>query len=356
MARRAEKKITHALIAGPFYDMMVSFQRKEATCLKRCLIEKNDAGQRLDKFLTKRFPNLPQSLMYKSIRTKNIKVNRKRAEISTRLNAGDVVDVYASDAFLEPAPTHYDFLAASKQLDILFEDENVLLLNKKVGLLSHPDDREYVDTLITRVKRYLYDKGEYRPQDEGAFTPALVNRIDRNTSGIVIAAKNAEALRILNQKLKDREISKRYLCVVHGVMPQEHALLEGWLEKDEAKNKVTIYRSKPSPAAKEIRTAYRVLKTNGKLSLLEIELLTGRTHQIRAHLASVGHPLLGDGKYGTNALNKQSGLKKQCLCSYRLEFRFTADAGILNALNGRVFTVDDVWFARDFDALAAELS
>jgi len=322
--------------------------------LKRCVIEQNDAGQRLDKYLTKRFPNLPQSLLYKSIRTKNIKINRKRADISTRLNVGDVVDVYVSDAYLDRGPTHYDFLSASKQLDILYEDDDVLLLNKKVGLLSHPDDREYVDTLITRVKRYLYEKGAYDPQEESSFTPALVNRIDRNTAGIVIAAKSAEALRILNQKLKDREISKRYLCVVHGVMEQDHALLQGWLEKNESKNIVRIYQTRPSPAAKEIRTAYRVLKTNGKLSLLEIELLTGRTHQIRAHLASIGHPLLGDGKYGTNALNKQSGLKKQCLCSYRLEFKFQTDAGILNHLNGRVFTIDDVWFARDFDKLSAK--
>ena len=319
--------------------------------MKSCVIEKNDAGQRLDKYLTKAFPNLPKSLMYKYIRIKRIKVNKKRADISTRLQVGDVVELYVNDDFLEQAPTRYDFLSASKQLDILFEDDHVLLLNKKVGLLSHPDDREYVDTLITRVKRYLYEKGEYRPEEESSFTPALVNRIDRNTSGIVIAAKSAEALRILNQKLKDREVSKRYLCVVHGTMEQPQALLTGWLEKDESKNKVTVFQSKPSPAAKEIRTAYRVLKTNGVYSLLEIELLTGRTHQIRAHLASIGHPLLGDGKYGTNALNKQSGLKKQCLCSYQLEFCFRTDAGILNGLNGRVFTIDDVWFVREFDAL-----
>ncbi len=322
--------------------------------MKTIVIEKNDADQRLDKYLTKRFPNLPQALLYKYIRIKRIKLNRKRAEISTRLQVGDVLDLYINDEFLEAAPKHYDFLSASKQLDILYEDDDVLLLNKKAGLLCHPDDREFVDTLISRVKRYLYEKGAYDPDEESAFTPALVNRIDRNTSGIVIAAKTAEALRILNQKMKDRELSKRYLCVVHGRPQKDSDLLEGWLEKDAQKNKVRIYKNKPSPTAKQIRTAYRVLRSDGTLSLLEIELLTGRTHQIRAHLAAIGHPLLGDGKYGTNARNKASGLKKQCLCSYRLEFRFTTDAGVLNHLNGRMFTIDDVWFVREFDALCKE--
>ncbi|MBQ1595899.1 MAG: RluA family pseudouridine synthase, partial [Clostridia bacterium] len=184
--------------------------------MKQLTIGKNDAGQRLDKFLQKNLPNLPQSLLYKYIRKKRIKVNGKRAEISTRLSVGDVLDLYINDEFFEkPEPT-YDFLHAGTNLNILFEDENVLVLDKPVGLLAHPDDREYVDTLIGRVKRYLYEKGEYDPDAEQSFTPALVNRIDRNTGGIVLAAKTAEALRVLNQKMKDREIHKFYLCAVHG--------------------------------------------------------------------------------------------------------------------------------------------
>ena len=290
--------------------------------MKSFIIEKNDAGQRLDKYLTKSFPNLPQTLMYKYIRIKRIKVNGKRAEISTRLAVGDQVDLYINDEFFEKSETRFDFMGAAKSLDILYEDDNILLLNKKTGLLCHPDDREYVDTLITRVKRYLFEKGEYRPDDAQSFTPALVNRIDRNTSGIVIAAKTAEALRVLNQKMKDREIHKFYLCVVHGTPKPAEGLLEGYLVKDEKKNKVFISKQKNDPSAKEIRTRYRVLESRNGLSLLEIELLTGRTHQIRAHLASIGHPLLGDGKYGKNAQNKKSGLKKQCLCSYRLQFDF----------------------------------
>lgn len=315
--------------------------------LKSFTVAKNDAGQRLDKFISKAVPLLPQTLMYKYIRTKRIKVNSKRSEISYRLAVGDTVDMYINDEFFAPKEEHYDFLSASKKLDIVYEDENIMLLNKHVGLLSHPDETEYNDTLITRVKRYLYEKGEYDPKDEQSFTPSLVNRIDRNTSGIVIAAKNAESLRILNQKLKDREIEKYYLCVVHGILGEKSGILEGWLVKDEKKNKVTVSK-KRTDTAKQIRTKYKVLSESDGLSLLEVELLTGRTHQIRAHFASIGHPLLGDGKYGSNALNKPLGYKKQFLCSYKLKFAFDTPSGALEYLNGRTFTVPQVWFKDEF--------
>ena len=322
--------------------------------MKSFIIEKNDANQRLDKYLCKSFPNLPQALMYKYVRIKRIKVNGKRAEISTRLAVGDKVDLYINDEFFEKKETRYDFMSAAKKLDILYEDDQILLLNKKTGLLCHPDEREYADTLIARVKRYLYEKGEYQPDDAMSFTPALVNRIDRNTSGIVIAAKTAEALRVLNQKMKDREIHKFYLCVVLGTPNKREGLLEGYLVKDEQKNKVFISKKKNDPNAKEIRTKYTVLKSNDHYSLLEVELLTGRTHQIRAHLASIGHPLLGDGKYGKNEQNKKSGLKKQCLCSYRLQFDFTTNAGALSYLNGKSFEIKDVWFRTEFNTISGK--
>ena len=319
--------------------------------LKSFTVSKNDSGKRLDAFLLKSFPNLPKPLMYKYIRKKRIKINSKRAEINTRLCEGDVIDLYINDEFFEKSKTRYDFLSASKKLDIVYEDENILLLNKKAGLLSHPDDSEYIDTLITRVKRYLFEKGEYRPDDELSFTPALVNRIDRNTAGIVIAAKTAEALRILNRKMKDRELHKYYLCVLHGTPKAKEGILEGYLEKNESKNKVFISKNQKD-ASKLIRTKYRVLKSKNGLSLTEVELLTGRTHQIRAHFASIGHPLLGDGKYGSNALNKKSGLKKQCLCSYKLIFDFSTDAGSLAYLDKKEFEIKNVWFRDEFDELA----
>ena len=315
--------------------------------MKSFTITKNDSNQRLDKFISKAVPNLPQALMYKYIRLKRIKVNSKRGEISLRLKEGDIVDMYINDEFFAPAKDNYDFLRASSKIDIVYEDENILLLDKKVGLLSHPDETEYNDTLITRVKRYLYEKGEYNPADENSFTPSLVNRIDRNTGGIVIAAKNAETLRILNKKLKDRELEKFYLCVVHGCPKKKSAIMQGWLKKDEKKNKVEVF-TKEIPGSKEIRTKYDVLAENGGLSLIEVELLTGRTHQIRAHFASIGHPLLGDGKYGTNALNKPLGYKKQFLYSYKLKFCFTTDSGHLEYLNGKCFEAKDVWFRREF--------
>lgn len=316
--------------------------------MKQLTIGKNDAGQRLDKFLTKNLPNLPQSLLYKYIRKKRIKVNGKRAEISTRLSEGDVLDLYINDEFFEkPEPT-YDFLHAGTNLNILFEDKNVLVLDKPVGLLAHPDDREYVDTLIGRVKRYLYEKGEYDPEAEQSFTPALVNRIDRNTGGIVLAAKNAEALRVLNQKMKDREIHKFYLCAVHGTPKPSQGLLKGYLWKDEKKNRVYVYKDF-KPGSKTIETKYRVLKSAENMSLVEVELLTGRTHQIRAHFASIGCPLVRDGKYGNNQNNrKQGGRRKQFLYSYKTVFDFTTDAGALEGLNGMTFEVPNVWFAEQF--------
>ena len=314
--------------------------------MKTLTIGKNDAGQRLDKFLTKTFRNLPQSLLYKYIRTKHIKLNGKRCEISTRLTEGDTLSLFIKDEFLEEAPANYPFQNASRKLSVSYVDENILLADKPVGLIVHSDDKNYGDTLIDRVQRYLFEKGEYDPARENSFAPALVNRIDRNTAGLVIAAKNAEALRLLNLALKERTVDKFYLCIVHGQLKQKEAILEGYLEKDESKNKVFIHKS-PLPGGRTIRTKYRVLEEIPRFSLLEIELLTGRTHQIRAHFASIGHPLLGDGKYGTNAINKGTGYDKQALCSYKLTFHFPAEC-LLSYLDGKTFAVPNVWFLEDF--------
>ncbi len=315
--------------------------------LRKVTIAKNDEGQRLDKFLTKAYPNLPQSVLYKCIRTKDVKLNGKRCQISDRLREGDVLSLYWQEEFFQKEERAYDFLKAPSALSVLYEDENILLLDKKPGLIVHPDENYHFDSLIARVQHYLYDKGEYRPEEENAFAPALINRIDRNTGGIVMAAKNAEALRIMNQKVKDRELQKMYLCVVCGQLEEKEGTLTGYLEKNEAQNRVYISR-KPSEGAKSIRTRYRVLEERRDFSLLEVELLTGRTHQIRAHFASIGHPLAGDGKYGKNTLNKRSGFPYQALYSYKLRFTFTTDAGILNGLNGKEFTAGQIWFLPEF--------
>ena len=311
--------------------------------MKEFKITKNDSSLRLDKFITKNCPTLPTSLMFKYIRTKRIKVNGKRGEISTRLKEGDIVSAYINDEFFEAVAPKYDFLSAPKTLDIVYEDENILLVDKKQGLLVHPDKNEYTNTLIARIQHYLYDKGEYNPEEENSFRPALANRIDRNTGGIVIAAKNAEALRILCDKIKTRELDKRYLAIVHGVPKKKTALLEGYLEKNEDKNRVFLSKNK-NDSNKTIKTKYQVIDSKNDLSLLEIELITGRTHQIRAHMASIGHPLLGEGKY-SKSNDKKLGFDKQALYSYSLKFEFKTDAGMLNYLNGKRFCVNKVWFA-----------
>ena len=317
--------------------------------MKSFIIGSNDAGQRLDKFLTKAVPSLPPALLYKSIRLKRIKRNGKRCEISTRLEEGDLLELYLNDDLFAPLPAETAFLKVPGKLDIIYEDENLLVLNKPVGLVVHEDESGQPDTLINRVLRYLYDKKEYDPKAENSFAPALCNRIDRNTQGIVLAAKNAPTLRVLNQKIKDRELQKLYLCVVFGTPAKAKDTLKGWLIKDSSQNQVQVLDS-PRPDAKTILTRYRVLASKGRFSLLEVELLTGRTHQIRAHLAHLGHPLLGDTKYGHNRDNKGLGYKHQALCAYRLKFAFTTPAEHLDYLKDKVFEIKEVDFERRFYA------
>ena len=305
---------------------------------------KDDSGKRLDRFLSKLCPDMPESLLFKYLRLKKFKVNGKRAKGDLRLDTGDVVEAYINDEFFTVSRPKYDFLSASTALNVVYEDENIIAADKPQGLLSHPDGKEFSDTLIGRIQRYLYEKGEYDPEKAQTFTPALANRIDRNTGGIVLAAKNAEALKILCEKIKNREIDKRYLAVVHGVPRKKSDTLEGYLEKNEAKNKVYL-QNKKTDTNRTVKTRYRVLKSKNGLSLIEVELLTGRTHQIRAHMAAIGHPLLGDGKYGRLLEDKKAGFKKQALYSWRLTFKFTSPAGALEYLNGKTVTVKDVYFA-----------
>jgi len=312
--------------------------------MRELTIGKNDAGQRLDRFVAKSLPLLPSALLQKYIRLKRIKVNAARAERDYRLKEGDVLQLYINDEFFDKPREENMFLTLFRpSLEIVYEDENLMLLNKRPGLVVHADETEKVNTLINHIQAYLYQKREWNPRWENAFTPALCNRIDRNTGGIVIAAKNAETLRIINEKIRDREIDKRYLCITLGAPKPAEGKIECFLLKDEKKKEVSVYH-KPIPGGKTALTKYRTIEKRGELALVEVELLTGRTHQIRASFADLGCPLLGDGKYGRGEVNKRYGETRQALYSYRLTFDFPTDAGILNYLKGRSFEVETVPF------------
>lgn len=317
--------------------------------MREFTIGKNDAGQRLDRFVAKSVPLLPPALVQKYIRLKRVKVNGKGSKKDVRLMAGDLIQLYINDEFFaQPTDTEDAFLSRFQpRLDILYEDGNILLLNKRPGLVVHADETEKVNTLIHHVQAYLYQKKEWDPKAENSFTPALCNRIDRNTGGIVIAAKNAEALRILNEKIRSREIRKLYLCITVGRMRPAVGKLSCFLLKDEAKKQVSVYHH-PVSGGRSAVTLYRTLQTRGELSLVEAELLTGRTHQIRASFADAGHPLLGDGKYGNGAVNRRYGETRQALYSYRLVFDFPTDAGALNYLRGKAFSVIDIPFKNKY--------
>ena len=318
--------------------------------MRELIVGKNDAGQRLDKFITKTL-NLPMSLLYKSIRLKKIKVNRKRAENNTVLQEGDTIQCFLADEFFEKKADEHSFESINVHLDIIYEDENIMLLNKRPGVSVHEDENESTNTLITHIQAYLYQKGEYRPDEEQSFAPALCNRIDRNTGGIVIAAKNAEALRVMNEKIKYREIDKFYLAAVHGIPKPEAATIKGYLLKDDKKNIVRVYEKNPPRGAKEIITKYKVVAKKNDSALIEVELLTGRTHQIRAHMAYIGHPLIGDGKYGINKNDRAKGYKYQALYSYRLRFSFdTTNPTVLDYLNGKEFKIPkkDIYFTNEY--------
>ncbi len=316
--------------------------------MREFTIGRNDAGQRLDRWLGKTLPLLPAPLAQKYIRLKRVKVNGKGSKRDVRLREGDFLQLYINDEFFETPTLENAFLSVFKpQLDLVYEDENLLLVNKRPGLVVHPDESERVNTLITHIQAYLYQKKEWSPYWEHSFAPALCNRIDRNTGGIVIATKNAETLRILNQKIKDRELSKYYLAIVHGKMNPPKGRLEGFLLKDEGKKQVKVF-DHPVPGGKTAVTDYQTLQVKNGLSLVECDLLTGRTHQIRAQFAAAGHPLLGDGKYGREKDNKRYGRSFQALYSYKLEFTFTTDAGILEYLNGKCFQVEHVDFVDEY--------
>lgn len=317
--------------------------------MKSLTVNKNDAGQRCDKFLQKYLKTMPLPLIYKYIRKKRIKVNGKKTEISYRLNEGDYIELYINDEFFEVSEEKYAFMKISPSLNILYEDENIIAVDKPQGQIVHSDDKESYNTLINHILAYLYNKGEYNPEEEHAFTPALCNRIDRNTAGIVLAAKNAAALSEMNERIKNNQLSKFYMCVALGHFEKKQGELRDYLIKNEDTNTVKVLKKKVN-GAKEIITKYRVIREKNNLSLVEVELVTGRTHQIRAHLSSIGHPLLGDTKYAKLS-DMPIKSRKQYLCSYKLIFDKTNLDNDFSYLEGLEIKVPKIDFVSGFDKL-----
>ncbi len=318
--------------------------------MRKLTIGENDAGQRVDKYLTKAVRGLPQSLLYKYLRLKKIKLNGKRTQGGEMLRTGDEIELYIRDEFFEsPEKDRSAIYTIEPKIDVVFEDDNILLLNKRPGVLVHEDDEGRDNTLLMHMQAYLLKKGEYDPASEASFAPAFCNRIDRNTGGIVIAAKNAAALRDMNERIRNGEVEKYYLCAVHGKMPSSGGVATGFLRKDEKTNQVTISET-AKPGYRPIKTGWRVVAERDGFSLLEIRLYTGRTHQIRAHMSYLGHPLLGDGKYGVNRDDRKLGYKFQALYSYKAVFNFEKKGSTLDYLAGRAVQVDpgEIWFVRDF--------
>ncbi|MBQ7799996.1 MAG: RluA family pseudouridine synthase [Oscillospiraceae bacterium] len=312
--------------------------------MREITLNQNDGGQRLDKFLSKTLCKMPQSMLYKSIRKGRVRVNGKKVtDGKLMLSVGDTLSLYINNEFFETEHTKFDFLTAPANIDVVYEDQNILLANKAPALAVHDFEGSSTDTLINRIIHYLYNKKEYDPESENSFEPALCNRIDRNTCGIVIAAKNAAALREMNEMIKAHKVEKKYLALCHGAPKKESGELKFYLKKLSDKNIVEV-SERPLPDHKTAITLYKVLKKTPEFSLLELTLKTGRTHQIRASLAHIGCAILGDGKYGkSHALDSKLGFPYQALCSYFVKFNFE-DAETLNYLNGKSFSVSDIWF------------
>lgn len=304
--------------------------------MKEISITKNDSGQRADKFLMKYFQKAPKGFVYKMLRKKRIKLNGGRAEGNEMLREGDRIQMYLSDETVDGFTKEKVIAHSEKRFEIVYEDENIIAVNKPAGVLSHAESAGDRDTLIDQILSYLNEKGEYDPREEKSFVPALCNRLDRNTSGIVIAGKTAEALRQLNEAVKTKRVKKLYMALVCGTA-DKGGRLEDRYAKDRENNKAYL-----GSGDKNIITKYRPLKTNGSYTVMEVELITGKSHQIRVHMASIGCPIAGDTKYGNAEKNayfrKKAGVKRQLLHAYKM--RLGGLGGELEYLNGKVITAD----------------
>lgn len=305
--------------------------------MKEIIIDKNESDQRLDRFLKKYLGNATQGFIYKMIRKKNIKVNGKKVNPEDNIVEGDIIQLYLSDETIEKFLTVKGEIRSKLVPNIIYEDENIILINKGSGVLSHGAGGEFEDNIVDSMISYLIEKGDYVPRIEKTFTPSICNRLDRNTSGLIIGAKNYQSLKDMNKAIKSNLIGKFYKTIVSGKVSKDFKA-EAFLDKDEDRNMVQI-SDEENEGAKKIETHIRVLKKTNDYSLLEIKLVTGRTHQIRSHLESLGYPVIGDRKYGDASVNKYFNnmykLDNQWLHGYRIEF--SGLDGSLEYLNGKCF-------------------
>lgn len=308
--------------------------------MRQLIIHKNDENQRLDKYLKKYLKEAPGSFIYKMLRKKNIVLNGKKADGTEKLSAGDEVKLFLAEDTLVKFTGEGQSLSevkfpVKKDLEVLFEDENLLIINKPAGELSQKAEAKDV-SMNEYALGYLQEKGDITEESLKVFKPSVCNRLDRNTSGILIVAKTYQAAREFGAALSQRSVRKYYQCIVKGEVKKAEKI-DGFLWKDEKTNKVEIYKTLKKDAA-EIHTAYQPLKHKDGLTLLEVHLITGRTHQIRAHLSSSGHPILGDPKYGDRKLSKKYGVKYQLLHACRLEL--DGFDGEFSKYNGKIISAE----------------
>ena len=307
--------------------------------MKIVKINHNDENIRLDNFLSKTFNSLKKPTIYKAIRNNQVKVNNKKVRFDYRVQFGDEIKLYLKDALLTNDKTTIN--TVNKQdFKIIYEDVNVMLVYKPKGLLVHADTANNNNTLINQVITFLIKTNQYDPSQENSFVPSLVNRLDRNTAGIVLIAKNHKTLDLLNEKMKNHEISKYYIARVHGIVDPKQATMVAYLTKSRNNNLVNITKKPINDNSKKIITEYKMISHDKQTSLIEINLLTGRTHQIRAHFNYINYPLVGETKYTKSNIDKNYKSNHQALCAYKIVFNFKNKNNHLSYLNNKSFVLD----------------